>query len=1234
MISRVRVFAYEQEHTGYRKAQQPVGLKLHMKDYQLQTLAWMLDHESLPHGLNELFWERWTFLDGSDFYYAPELGELRLEKPLGRRGGILSEEMGLGKTIEILALILSSKNKDGAPVGRGRVVGNGTKSDGGKTNSGGKKKQIDLGERAESGDVWDGEWGKAVTNDTLATIADKCSRARDTKVTPAMIRQLNIDILPQLSNKTKVRKGTLIRLREAEVAVGDVACRNRKRRSADGNGAAGEAVEQDAEMQVVREELEMPTREDVFGMEDVFGRAVAEGGTLIVVPSHLVSQWLCEIEKAAGDSLTVNKYTSENKLHKRCTLSSDQSVKECLDWPGGCPGQEGHLRIRIQELANSADIIVTTYAMLKDDKIALNRIKWDRVVLDEMQEIRSSTTDHARACEKLLCECRWMVSGTPLYTSIDDLNGELAFLGVLPFCASDSVDGFWSMRISKPFAKRSPEALELLNGLLSGVMVRHSKSQTYTDGSSILDLPSSSTRRVPVEPNNSEKYLYQFLELNALKEMGGAEAWAGEGQKTRFWLRMLREACVAPSLINGGAGCTPHLRDIDFRLRALGMGSIWNGAAAPGDAMKSYDPSMVRGMIPNDALKVLMQGRNVSDTARHHKGNHMVRHGNKEQGVYNRNRAYAMPTIQERLVEVGDQRKELYNRVNIARRDVPLLRWRWALECITSGRYWDDILPKSTMSMMFTRRAFTAIRLNQGFAVADKRLQDKHPRAEFQSAVYTDRPKLKQALTSALPTGMRVVRVRALETYDPPTAEELAFKKDDVITMCASTRAGWAALGFAWKSDKKYAPRTFFDGALCEDGSDYLLLGAISCVVAEDLGSKEGDRAQGLTRFKINGDIGIVHSCMVKVEKSRTSTMDIPSGRVANLREDQKKILGGMVGDAAESMLKITDLDPYLGILQRADAAGAGKATEDTIQQSGFQQLYEIEMGGSPNCCVCQDGCGYEQRPTYMRCAHFACEECIVRWVMYERSKNNHRASNLGSLEATCPLCRKAFNLSDLIRIIRPPAGVGGAASSSNGASAAGGSSSKSGKGKEAADDSFADSDRDRQAADRQAKRRPGFVQWMAAATEASLAQIPPPNGGVLARAQIENLSNFPSFTPELGSHLVESCSSMSRAGPLAARAAEPCPHNFSSKVQRLLSDLSIVLAQGEKAVVFSQHKQAVLHLSKVFADNRVKIGHVKIVAGDALASQEEAVKQFIEEPSISGRICMYVSTCTCVHVL
>ena len=41
-------------------------------------------------------------------YYFSEAGELRLQKPPLVTGGLLSEEMGLGKTVEVLALILGN----------------------------------------------------------------------------------------------------------------------------------------------------------------------------------------------------------------------------------------------------------------------------------------------------------------------------------------------------------------------------------------------------------------------------------------------------------------------------------------------------------------------------------------------------------------------------------------------------------------------------------------------------------------------------------------------------------------------------------------------------------------------------------------------------------------------------------------------------------------------------------------------------------------------------------------------------------------------------------------------------------------------------------------------------------------------------------------------------------------------------------------------------------------------
>jgi E3 ubiquitin-protein ligase SHPRH len=72
----------------------------------------MLDQESLPLGLNSLFWEERQWADdGQSWWYFPAAGELRLQRPPRVLGGLLCEQMGLGKTVEIVALILADRDK-------------------------------------------------------------------------------------------------------------------------------------------------------------------------------------------------------------------------------------------------------------------------------------------------------------------------------------------------------------------------------------------------------------------------------------------------------------------------------------------------------------------------------------------------------------------------------------------------------------------------------------------------------------------------------------------------------------------------------------------------------------------------------------------------------------------------------------------------------------------------------------------------------------------------------------------------------------------------------------------------------------------------------------------------------------------------------------------------------------------------------------------------------------------
>jgi SNF2-related domain len=64
----------------------------------------MLDHEheGPKGGINGHFWEKREWADGGNaLWYFPLAGEFRLQAPPSTTGGMLCEEMGLGKTVEV-----------------------------------------------------------------------------------------------------------------------------------------------------------------------------------------------------------------------------------------------------------------------------------------------------------------------------------------------------------------------------------------------------------------------------------------------------------------------------------------------------------------------------------------------------------------------------------------------------------------------------------------------------------------------------------------------------------------------------------------------------------------------------------------------------------------------------------------------------------------------------------------------------------------------------------------------------------------------------------------------------------------------------------------------------------------------------------------------------------------------------------------------------------------------------
>jgi hypothetical protein len=89
-------------------AVQPRGLTVTLRPYQLQSLKFMWDEERGQGGFRRHVWVPAAAVDGTPFWYSPLLGRVASVVPEQPSGGWCCEEMGLGKTIEVLALVLAN----------------------------------------------------------------------------------------------------------------------------------------------------------------------------------------------------------------------------------------------------------------------------------------------------------------------------------------------------------------------------------------------------------------------------------------------------------------------------------------------------------------------------------------------------------------------------------------------------------------------------------------------------------------------------------------------------------------------------------------------------------------------------------------------------------------------------------------------------------------------------------------------------------------------------------------------------------------------------------------------------------------------------------------------------------------------------------------------------------------------------------------------------------------------
>ena len=116
------------------------------------------------------------------------------------------------------------------------------------------------------------------------------------------------------------------------------------------------------------------------------------GPTLVVCPMSVVKQWAAEIARFAP-SLRVHVHHGSLRL------------------AGGA----------LAEAARGSDVVVTSYDTATRDVDFLAAIAWDRLLLDEAQDIKNPNTKRARALRRLPARRRLAMTGTPIENRLSEL---------------------------------------------------------------------------------------------------------------------------------------------------------------------------------------------------------------------------------------------------------------------------------------------------------------------------------------------------------------------------------------------------------------------------------------------------------------------------------------------------------------------------------------------------------------------------------------------------------------------------------------------------------------------------------------------------------------------------------------------------------------------------------------------------------------------------------------------
>jgi superfamily II DNA or RNA helicase len=241
--------------------------------------------------------------------------------------------------------------------------------------------------------------------------------------------------------------------------------------------------------------------------------AAGAGKFLVVAPTSVVSNWIAEVRRFTPVLTAVAVSATDAR--------SDRPLAD---------------------LAADADIVVTSYTLLRIDFETYAQINWAGVILDEAQFVKNHNSKTHQSVRRLDAGFKLAITGTPMENNLMELWSLLSITVPGLFPSPKAFGDYFRKPIE---SGASAERLPVLRRRIKPVMLRRTKSQV------VAELPPKQEQVLNIDLGAKHRKIY---DIRLARERQKVLGLLGDWEKNRFRifrsLTLLRQLSLHPGLID------------------------------------------------------------------------------------------------------------------------------------------------------------------------------------------------------------------------------------------------------------------------------------------------------------------------------------------------------------------------------------------------------------------------------------------------------------------------------------------------------------------------------------------------------------------------------------------------------------------------------------------------------------------------------------------------------------